>query len=119
MKQPSIIVKTVCLALLIGLAYTCSAQVQYLSENFMYDTANGWTFITGMGDGPSLTAGTGVDSAGSGWLRLTENKTNQASFVYNETALPTENGLRIRFDFAVWADRSWQTDSRSPSLMPA
>jgi hypothetical protein len=58
---------------------------------------------------PYLTAATGTDSVGSGWLRLTNNQTQQSGYIrYTGTPIKTREadgqGLTIyaAFDFAHW-----------------
>ncbi len=83
------------------------AQSVYLNETFSGTTAPEWNFITGMGTGAVLTASDAMpseqrDIPGEGWLRLTHDLLNQASFVYYTNRIPTAQGLAISFDFAIW-----------------
>jgi Bacterial lectin len=82
----------------------------YLTSDFTGTTADGWTFVTGMGAGPSLTAATGNDPVGDGWLRMTNNAVNQASFVYSNTAVPTEAGLSFNFDIVIYGNQARLAD---------
>jgi len=93
--------------------------VTYVSDSFTGTTASDWTFITGQGSGASLTAATGVDPAGQGWLRLTEDKASQSSFVYNNTKLSTAAGLQFTFDFVVWGAGSVRADGFTLAIFDA
>ncbi len=98
---------------LLGLAVAVFVQAEastYVSDSFTGTTAENWTMVTGAGDGPALTAATGVDPAGQGWMRLTGDKDWQSSFVYCNTALPTSAGLRFTFDFVIWGTDATRAD---------
>jgi len=79
-----------------------ASQTTYVSSDFKGTEASGWTFVTGQGDGPALTAASGADPVGQGWLRLTKDVTNQSSFVYHNTPIPTAGGLIFTFDLVIW-----------------
>jgi MSHA biogenesis protein MshQ len=81
---------------------TAPAHAGYVDESFTGTTAPGWVFVNGQGNGPSLTAATKMDPDGDGWLRLTDDVTNQSSFVYYDTPIPTNRGLVVEFDFVIW-----------------
>ncbi len=52
---------------------------------------------------PYLTAGNGTDSVGNGWLRLTENLTNQATYALLDSSLFSVNAqIQIEMDYAFW-----------------
>ncbi len=91
------------LLVLIFTGVTClvSFSETYVNESFTGSTADDWSFTSSAGAGASLTAGNG-DTEGNGWLRLTEDQDNQASFVYYKNSLSTANGLEFTFDFVVW-----------------
>jgi hypothetical protein len=95
-----------CASLLI--TWSClNAQTNYLDESFSGTSTPEWVFVTGMGTGAVLTASADMpseqrDDAGEGWLRLTHDLQNQASFVYYTNSLPTSEGLVFSFDFAIW-----------------
>ncbi|HEY0965917.1 MAG TPA: autotransporter-associated beta strand repeat-containing protein [Opitutaceae bacterium] len=76
-----------------------SARAQTITETFMNSTAPGWVF-GGSGFTPTLTSG-GIDPSGDGWLRLTDNANNRATYAYYDTAL-TSSGRTFftSFDFA-------------------
>jgi hypothetical protein len=95
------------------------AQTTYVSSDFKGTTAADWTMVTGMGAGPSLTAATGVDPDGQGWMRLTKDDYNQSSFVYHNTALPTSGGLQFMFDFVIWGAGSTRADGLTLAIFDA
>lgn len=107
-----------CVAVVALPAAALSAEV-YVSDNFRSTTADGWVFVNGQGDGPSLTADTGADPDGDGWLRLTNDKTNQSSFVYYDTAIPTNKGLVFTFDFVIWSETSTVADGFALAIFDA
>lgn len=75
----------------------------YVSEYFRGTTATGWIDASTMGQGTKLTASlAGGDPDGRGWLRLTDNLTNQSSFTYYNEPIPTLLGLVFTFDFVIW-----------------
>ena len=93
------------------LVFACAAQAEdYVSESFSGSTAPQWTFINAIGDGPVLTGNGTIDPVGGGWLRLTDAKTYQNSFVYYNNAIPTSYGLIFSFDFVIWSPTSSNAD---------
>ncbi len=65
----------------------------------MNSTAPGWV-LGGNGFTPTLTSG-GLDAAGDGWLRLTDNANNRATYAYYDTAVTSANRtIFTSFDFA-------------------
>jgi len=86
--------------------WVCSAQAQYVSEDFKGSTASDWTFVKAAGDGAVLTGNGTLDPEGDGWLRLTSDKTNQGSFVYYNNPIQTSKGLVFTFDFVVWSAKN-------------
>lgn len=68
----------------------------------MTDTnSSGWTL--GGNPNSSLLTGNGViDPVGQGWLRLTNNSTNQTGFAYNNTSFDLSGGLLIQYDYVTW-----------------
>ena len=60
-----------------------SAQSTF-QETFTGSSAYGWSF-GGTGYTPSLTAATGIDTVGNGWLRLTDNGTNRSTYALLDT----------------------------------
>ncbi len=95
------------------------AQTTYVSSDFRGGTASDWTMVTGAGDGPSLTAATGIDPAGQGWMRLTGDKDWQSSFVYYNKAIPTSGGLQFMFDFVIWGAESSRADGLTLAIFDA
>jgi hypothetical protein len=91
----------------------------YLAEDFKGTTADDWTFVTGLGAGASLTAASGVDEVGDGWLRLTGDTYNQASFVYYNNAISTANGLVFEFDFVTWSGTATFADGFTLAIFDA
>ena len=90
-------------------------QTTYLEEDFTGTSASNWEFITGLGTGAVLTASAAMpeaerDAVGDGWLRLTHDIRNQASFVYYDEIIPSTNGLIFSFDFAIWTENSTAAD---------
>lgn len=73
---------------------------QTVSDSFTTNTAPGWTF--GGTTTPILTSG-GIDPTGQGWLRLTPNSVNQATYAYYDTPLTAANRTFYgSFDFAIY-----------------
>lgn len=104
------------LALATALLGSLLRAEMYVSTNFTGTSAPGWTFVT---TAASLTANTGTDPAGQGWLRLTADKTWQQSFVYCNTALPTAAGLVFTFDFVVWGAATSLADGLALAVFDA
>ena len=69
-----------------------------ITETFQGNTAPGWT----LGGTAKLTAASGIDPVGSGWLRLTDAVNNQAGSAVFDTAIPTGRGLSIEFEYAMY-----------------
>ncbi|SIR55682.1 MULTISPECIES: hypothetical protein [unclassified Chryseobacterium] len=59
-----------------------------------------------IGDNAYLTASTGADPNGSGWLRLTEAKANQKGYMYVLQGFPTTLGVVADFEYKAWRDTS-------------
>jgi hypothetical protein len=95
------------------------AQTTLVSSDFRGSSASDWTFVNGQGDGPALTAATGVDDEGAGWLRLTKDAGNQSSFVYHNNAIQTSQGLVFTFDLAIWGARSSLADGVTLAIFDA
>lgn len=47
-----------------------------------------------------------VDPVGSGWLRLTEDKTNQRGFAYIDRSFPSGMGVLVDFEYKMWRTAS-------------
>ena len=55
-----------------------------------------------IGDNATLTAATGVDPNGSGWLRLTNASGNQKGFMYVSQPFGTGLGIIADFEYLTW-----------------
>lgn len=82
---------------------TLPAQTVF-NESFTGTSATGWVFGGSTGStAPYLTASNGTDTAGNGWLRLTENQTNQATFALLDNTIFSVNAqIQIQMDYAFW-----------------
>ncbi|QDA58605.1 T9SS type A sorting domain-containing protein [Hymenobacter jejuensis] len=85
------------------LATTGTALAQFPRyESFKNTTTTGSGFILG---GPTttnkatLTAASGVDADGAGYLRLTNNTGNQAGYAIDNASFPAPSGFSISFEF--------------------
>lgn len=88
-----------CAAVWLASLQTVSAQT--IATTFKDSTAPGWVF-GGTGYTPTLTSG-GIDPSGDGWLRLTDNGTNRATYAYYDTALSSANRtIFTSVDFASY-----------------
>jgi autotransporter-associated beta strand protein len=85
-----------------GLVLSANAQVT-VTESFTGTTASGWVFGgSGGSTSPYLTANT-TDTAGNGWLRLTENLNNQATYALFDSAIFSVNAqIQIELDYTFW-----------------
>ncbi len=73
------------------------------NEDFMGTSAEGWVFGSESGGfTPELTADSGLDTPGSGWLRLSTNGPNQANYAYlDNTFTSVNNAVSVTFDFTI------------------
>ncbi|QNS40240.1 hypothetical protein H0S70_07450 [Chryseobacterium manosquense] len=55
-----------------------------------------------IGDNATLTAATGVDPNGSGWLRLTNSSPSQRGYMYVQQSFPTTLGVMADFEYVSW-----------------
>ncbi|MGI4886040.1 MAG: Ig-like domain-containing protein [Janthinobacterium lividum] len=85
------------LALLLGQSYQARAQFPR-TESFQNATAGGFV----LGGSAELTAATGADPAGAGYLRLTPATTNQSGFAIDQAAFPAPQGFSISFEFFAY-----------------
>ncbi len=69
-----------------------------LEETFRGTTAQDWTLL----GSAQLTAKAGIDTPGSGWLRLTSAVGNEAGFAFNGTAVPFGYGIDVTFHYSTW-----------------
>jgi autotransporter-associated beta strand protein len=90
----------VLLAILTGIV---SGQVVTINEGFTGTTTSaGWS-LGGTGFTPALTAGLGVDPTGSGWLRLTSNGGNEATFAVDTNSFASKNAtIAVTFNYASY-----------------
>jgi autotransporter-associated beta strand protein len=85
------------------LAAISAARAQStFQETFTGTSAYGWNF-GGTGYTPTLTAATGVDSVGDGWLRLTDNGNNRSTYALLDTEIFSVNAqIQIEMDYAFY-----------------
>jgi autotransporter-associated beta strand protein len=89
-----------CAAIL--LTKVADAQVVTINQSFNGTTAPGWV-LGGTGYTPVLTAAQGIDPTGSGWLRLTSNGGNEATYAYDSTAFNAANAtIAVQFSYASY-----------------
>lgn len=90
------------LGVLWGLALGARAQVT-VTESFTGTSASGWVFGGSAGSTvPYLTANT-VDTPGNGWLRLTENLNDQATYALFDSSIFSVNAqIQIEIEYAFW-----------------
>ena len=93
---------TVCLLLLIiiALARTGTVDAALIDQPMTGATAPGW--VLGGTASASLTGNGTIDPVGDGWLRLTNNATNQSGYAYYDTAISLSQGALIQFDYVTW-----------------
>lgn len=90
-------------ALLLGQPHRAQAQTQTFprAESFQNNTATGFT-LGGSPTSATLTAASGIDPNGSGYLRLTSNGTDQSGFAIDQSSFPAPNGFSISFEFFAY-----------------
>lgn len=91
--------------LLVFAAATFSNQVFgqiSVFESAMGSTPDNSNLI--MGGTARLTAASGIDPAGSGYLRLTDAVPGQSGYAYINQAFPATTGFVAEFEFACWND---------------
>lgn len=88
------------LLLLIGILLGCSLNnAQFtITNNFRTNDSNGLK----LGDNATLTAASGVDPNGEGWLRLTNAATFQKGYMYILQSFPTDLGVLADFEYKAW-----------------
>ncbi len=98
--------KTIPLLLALALAAVAPAQVTTIQQDFKGTSAAGWSFGNNGGVfTPALTAASGIDTTGNGWLRLTDanGAGNEATFARYNTAFNAANAtLAVQFNFASY-----------------
>lgn len=76
-------------------------SAQTITGAFTNSTEPGWVF-GGNSFTPVLTSGT-IDPTGDGWLRLTDNANNRATYAYYDTAVSSANRtVFTSFDYASY-----------------
>ena len=83
---------------LIGGFVASPAEALILDQPMRGATAPGWV----IGDAAYLTASSGVDPAGDGWLRLTDAANDKAGYAFYDSAFDISSGVVIQFDYATW-----------------
>lgn len=84
--------------IIIGWGFTPRAEASIINEPMTGATAPGWV----IGGSAYLTASSGVDAPGDGWLRLTQPLNNQAGYGFLNTPFDISAGVVIQFDYATW-----------------
>ncbi|MCA8829810.1 Ig-like domain-containing protein [Hymenobacter pini] len=84
-----------------GLVCSTAAQAQFPRvESFKNNTTSGTGFRLGGTPGAAvLTAASGVDANGDGYLRLTSNANDQSGFAIDNASFPAPSGFSISFEF--------------------
>jgi autotransporter-associated beta strand protein len=86
---------------LVSFASAASAQITF-NESFTGTTAPGWVFGGTGGYVPELTAPS-IDSAGNGWLRLTDNGGNRSTYALLDTQIFSVGAqLQVTLDYTFW-----------------
>ena len=90
------------LAAVLALPPLARAQLSF-TETFTGTTATGWNFGgLGTSAAPVLTANT-VDTAGTGWLRMTGSTNNQATYALWDNAVFSVNAqIQIEMEYTFW-----------------
>lgn len=86
-----------CLLIFAGVL-SSDASATIINESMLNDTAPNWV----IGGSAYLTASTGLDPVGSGWLRITSVANDQAGFAFLDSAFDVSSGVVIQFDYATW-----------------
>jgi autotransporter-associated beta strand protein len=86
------------------------SQAQTVNSSFTGTNEPGWTF-GGTGFTPYLTAPS-IDTAGNGWLRLTDNNGNESTYaLYTGGSLTGANRtIFASFDFTFWNNNNGPAD---------
>src|SRR4051812_39860154 len=96
MKKPVLLLVSI-IAFLNILSIRVLAQFPY-TESFQNATASNMV-IAGSA---KLTASSGIDPAGQGYLRLTDNHTMNVGYAYCQQAFPANYGITASFEFFMW-----------------
>ncbi|HXY54350.1 MAG TPA: hypothetical protein VEM40_06745 [Nitrospirota bacterium] len=81
-----------------GLIMAESVSASILNEPMTHSTAPGWV----IGGSAFLTASSGLDPDGNGWLRLTDLGGNEAGYAYLNTGFDITQGAVIQYDYVTW-----------------
>lgn len=83
---------------------TVFSLINPISAQFTVTNSFRSTNLTGLkiGDDATLTAATGVDPDGDGWLRLTKATANQKGYLYVQKEFPTDSGVLADFEYKSW-----------------
>lgn len=86
------------LSLLLALGCGILSAQFTVTNSFRNNDASGLK----LGDMATLTAATGVDPNGEGWLRLTNAVTFQKGYMYILQSFPTNLGILADFEYKAW-----------------
>jgi fibronectin-binding autotransporter adhesin len=101
-KLRRVLVAVAAMAAAVGFGSRAWAQTQNLNQSFTGTTAPGWNF-GGSNFTPVLTAASGIDTPGNGWLRLTSASTNESTYAYDSTPFLSANAtITAQFNLAVY-----------------
>jgi uncharacterized repeat protein (TIGR01451 family) len=92
------------LILLLGPSYQAKAQFTFpRTASFQENPADGYGFtLGGTPNRATLTAATGVDPSGQGYLRLTNNELDQSGYAIDQATFPAPDGFSISFEFFAY-----------------
>ncbi len=85
-------------AFCLALGITSARADLLLTSSFIGTTESGWI----IGGNATLTAATGVDTPGNGWLRLKPDQYYQAGYAIYTTPISSDQGIQISFDYNMW-----------------
>ena len=109
--------------MLLGFAAVCSSRAQFVfNESFSHSTfdQSGWIVASSNGTyAPTLTGGS-VDADGSGWLRMTNNGGQQATYARLTTPIPSaSNNITVDLRYQMWTPNAQGADGFTISLRDA
>ncbi|RFS24698.1 PKD domain-containing protein [Chitinophaga silvatica] len=88
--------------LLLVTVFTSEIQAQFtIRESFGENSLVSSRLV--LGGAAQLTAASGVDPLGSGWLRLTGATTNQTGYCFVNEGFPANLGVFIEFEYTAWS----------------
>lgn len=91
-------IRSLLICMMLWLLCAATASASLVNQPMTGATAAGWV----IGGSAYLTASTGVDPNGSGWLRLTEPTNDQAGYGFLDSSFDITQGAVIQFDYATW-----------------